>query len=252
MNQHKMLQLNKYLLSPEKIAAIPSDDRALMIWCGHIHNELMTLLGLYRAIANTSISCAVEREANTTQQLTVVKLIAGKLWEANELLNKGFFGNGLSKIYESILDPDTQKSLDTLKQYFSRKTSLYTLRHNYSFHYTFDVLTTLPDQWDRVPDELTFCAGRFPAHSLFFVSEVMVNKAMFMQLGAGNFAEGVQLFWDDIRNINDALIAVCGTLFTLVVHKYIGKGPPEIDMAVIGVLNPPSIDEPAMPFFVMP
>lgn len=246
-----MLGLNKFVLTPGQILAIPSNDRALMLWCSHIHNELMTLLGLYRAVSNTTCSCAIEQEAKVTQELTVMKLIAGKLWEAWKLLEKGFFGTGLSNEYE-ILDPASAQSLKNIKKYFGCKNSLNTLRNNYAFHYEFDALKDLPAGWDSAHDELTFYAGTVPAHTLFFLSEVIISKSMFMTLGADNLAEGVQIFWKDIKLINEDVIAVCGAIFTLVVHKYIGNSSSEIACARIGVLNPPPITQPSVPFFVMP
>lgn len=248
MTPPTLLPLTKYVLSREQILGIPATDRALMIWCGHIHNELMTLLGLFRAVGNTEVSSAVEREAQIAQQLTVVKTIAGKLWESWELLRKGFF-SGLAKTYEPLLDAKTKRSLDVIKGYFGRTPPLHALRNHYAFHYAFGDLCDLPDKWDSVTDELTFYVGPVPSQTLFVVSEAIVNRSMFVELGAGNLADGVQRFWADIAKINEALIAVSAALFGLVVQQHVG-GPSDIDNATIGVVNSPPMEEPFVPFFV--
>lgn len=250
-DEHVMLNLNKYVLTADKLSAMPSADRALMIWCGHIHNELMTLFGLYRAVANTTHSCAIEREAKTTQELVVVKLIAGKLLEAWELLRTGFSGTCLSKKYVPMFDDISGTSFKNITRYFGSGSSLQTLRNSYAFHYTFNELINFPDGWDSAPDELTFYVGSVPAHTLFFISEAITNRSMFLQLGAGNLTEGVQIFWSDIKAINEDMLAVCQAIFNLIVREHIGS-PAEIGSVRVGVLNPPPIRQPAVPFFVMP
>ncbi|MCF8150731.1 MAG: hypothetical protein K9K30_16635 [Burkholderiaceae bacterium] len=248
--QCEMLALRKYVLSPQEVSAIPDADRALMIWCGQIHDELMTFLGARRAVANTSTDSATELEAKVAQELAIAKVVAGKLWEGWALLEKGFFGNSLSKRYEPLLDPGTKESLGALKKYFRHSPRLYALRNSYAFHYDYDALKTLPDGWDHAPDDLHFYVGPVPAQSLFFLSEAIVNRSMFIQLGAGNLADGVQRFWDDIGSMANALIAVTATLFGTVLQEHVG-GPTKLASVTVGVVNPPSIDAPTLPFFVL-
>jgi hypothetical protein len=248
---HSMLELRKYVISPEKILEMPSEERSLMLWCGHIHNELVTLLGMYRAVANTPCNSATEREANVMQLMTVTKLIAGKLWEGWNLLRKGFFGTALSNEYQQLLDEDATNALALLGVYFGKENMLGKLRNSFSFHYDFDKLKALPEGWDTPPEELTFYVAPVPAISFFSISESIVTKSMYLQIGAGSMDEGVRKLWDDLSLVINPMIGLCLGIFLVMVKQHIGDHN-QIDHVVVGVLDPPKREEIVAPFFVVP
>lgn len=252
MEQYTILPLRRFVLPADKLAFMPADERSLMIWCGHIHNELTTLLGFFRATANTKADSAILVESKTAQQLTIMKIIAGKLYEAKELLRVGFFGTQLSKIYEQMLYEGARGSIAFIKEYFDKKqNTLYMLRNNYAFHYDFNAIKDLPNHWESSEDELSFCTGNYPNHNLYFMSEVIINKTMLQELGAGRIEDGVEKFWGDISKLTNATIDVCGALVALIIKRHIAS-PEELDSAVIGILNPPASEEPSVPYFVLP
>lgn len=246
-----MLELNKYVLPADAIVRIPGDDRSLMIWCGHIHNELVVMLKFLGAVGYTNCDNATEVEANTVQLLTTAKIIAGKLWEGWLLIEAGMLKNKATREYVDQLNPEAVAALEELKKYFGSNNRLKQIRNSYAFHYDFNGLKELPEGWENVPDELSFSVGAFPFHTLFFVSEVVVNKSMFLAFGANDAKEGARKFWDEISSVTTSMIRLCGGIFSSVIERHVGK-PGEIDAAIVGIPNPPRESEVVAPFYILP
>jgi hypothetical protein len=110
-----------------------------------------------------------------------LKLLAGKLNEAHQVIQSTYFGSALAKTYDARLSADGRDALVKLKRYFSKKNNVHNIRKNYAFHYSPDELTqVLPS----ISNELViYMQHKGPANNLFFFAEVVAAEALFRTLG---------------------------------------------------------------------
>jgi len=92
------MELNKIRISREKLDSIPRTERIFFIQVGQVLNELNTLQKVV-FVAAKHTEDTLERRGRHLQALLFSRMLAGKLWEAWELLGKDFFQAKLSKEY---------------------------------------------------------------------------------------------------------------------------------------------------------
>src|ERR1043165_7751474 len=108
------MQIKVATLSKAKLDAIPEAERAFYVHIGHLRNELTILNRLLLWINNNPYDNLVQGSVNLGQGLTITKLLAGKLWEGWELLNKVYFPAKLGLIIEPNLSQTAKKAMQEL------------------------------------------------------------------------------------------------------------------------------------------
>jgi hypothetical protein len=95
--------LTKVRVSRQQLNAIPRKERIFFIQIGNLLNDLNIFQKLI-FISGKHTEDILERRGRNLQALLFVRILAGKLWEAWQLLERDFFGAKLSQQYESSLD----------------------------------------------------------------------------------------------------------------------------------------------------
>ena len=238
--------LNKILISREKLNSIPERERIFFIEIGNLLNELNTLQKVI-FIAAKYTEDTLERRGRNLQALFFVRILAGKLSEAWELLKRDFFGAMLSQEYETRLDSDAKKNLEKLKKYFSRQNLIHQIRNEFAFHYSSP--EEIKRQLDEVPREEVFELLLAPEHGncLYSMSDVILNFALLNAVDPADPWRAMDRVLSETFDVTRQFLDFLGECLVIIADQYIS-----LDSEKVEVSNPPALDDLALPYFVRP
>jgi len=191
----------RFNIDRKRLDSAPEEERTLFLMLGHFSNQ-SAVLGKWVAWCGPCEGLSeLERKGRVAQSMMVMTLLAAKLNEGWELLQKQFFGSGVSKEYAAKLDEEAQGSLKELSRYFGRENAIRVCRDEYAFHYDSDALkthyTTLPAEEDT-----DFYLCEFGGCNLFHVAEMAAGHALLAKLGKGDRRAGMELLIDETLRVS--------------------------------------------------
>ena len=129
-----MVAIYRFELTPARLAKIPQADRKWLFFHGHVTNEINLLTKLMlKSDPNLDDPSDFRFVAASAQTVTIAKLLAGKQFEAGEVLRKSFFGSRVRRDVEPMLSPEAHDALRKLEQYFGDEHPLGKLKTNLLF-----------------------------------------------------------------------------------------------------------------------
>ncbi len=170
-------------LKKETLQKLEPKERSLFFVLAHFANEINALqkfvLWSGRRLSDENAALS----GQITLMLMFIRLLAGKLHEANELLNKKFYGTKISSMYNGSLSEEAQTALKEIKQYFRRKNVIDYARNDFAFHYS-------PNEMDMVLPQVleneleVYIQNDGSANNLFYFAEVLANKALLQTINS--------------------------------------------------------------------
>jgi hypothetical protein len=228
---------------------IPEDERTLLILLGHVANELNVLVRLFHWSASVEDTSPIEQKGNNTLVFTVIRIFTGKLHEAWQLLTKAFFSSKLAQSYEQEMSDEDKEHLNELKQYFSKKNLIATVRNGYAFHYAPDQVSS---SYSSVPEteELHMYLGETDLNSLYFFADAITNRALLHAIKPDDHQAAMEQLRVETTHIHAAFLHVISALMVIGVKRHLGQTLEELD--TIEVEIKPALDSEAVriPFFV--
>lgn len=193
-----------------KLLLLPEDERTLYFSLGHAANEVNALTKLLYWASNGLARNEAEQHGCEALELLFIQLLAGKLNESYNLLNKKYSGVGLSKKYDSKLDDAAKESLQRLKRYFGPENACNKIRNNFAFHYCPNELAaTLP----TLTDELHAYLQRDAApNNLFAFSETLLSQALLELIRSIGDYDSIDKLVRELFNVGFWFIQVSGAL----------------------------------------
>lgn len=192
-------------LDKAEILRLPEKDRRLLLGIAHMMNEVMVL---WRA-AHWSRIRREDSDHVTKGQLATqffyLRMLAGKEWEAWEMLHQSFFPvKVLSEGFRDSGSPEGQAALAALKKYFNGPNLAKNLRNKLSFHYApeeiDDALAKVGDDVGLHFDMYVEDEGKF--NTLYYFAEELVAHATIARTGLVGSAA--------ITKLEDELVTVSG------------------------------------------
>jgi hypothetical protein len=181
----------QYKIDRKQLDGAPEEERTLFLMLGHFANQSAILGKWVNWVGPVEGQSGLERKGRAAQSILVLTLLAAKLNEGWELLQKQYFGAGVSKDYARKLDAEASDSLKELGRYFGQDNAIRTCRDQYAFHYDPNVLKdgykTLPND-----EETDFYLCEFVGCSLFHVAEMAAGHALLEKLGKGDRRVGME------------------------------------------------------------
>jgi hypothetical protein len=202
-------------LDQSKLLLLPKDERTLYFSLGHAANEVSALAKLLYWVSNGLARNEAEQRSHEALVLLFIRLLAGKLNETWVLLEKKYFGAGLSKKYDSKLDNAAKESFQKLRRYFGSENACNKIRNQFAFHYSPDELAaTLPTMTDELHAYLQRDAA---PNNLFAFSEALLAQALLLSLKSLGDYESLdklvgELFYVEVwfAQVTDALMFAIG------------------------------------------
>jgi hypothetical protein len=117
------------------LETIPEAELAFYTHFGHVRNELLVIEKFLYWTTKNKADGDVLSDVNVFQELTIIRLLAGKLWEGWQLLNNRAYSKTLVSL-ETKLNPKTRTALKELGAYFDNKKNIIEeIRNRFAFHY---------------------------------------------------------------------------------------------------------------------
>jgi hypothetical protein len=243
------MQLRRIGLSVENLRAIPPKERALFVLLGHVANEVNTIDKITYLSTLALEGPRWQAQATAAQTLILARVLVGKLYEAWEAIQSGYFRSRLSRVYVDLIDNETTSSLDRLKKYFGRKNLLNRVRNEVAFHYSLEhAAIPVPD--DALPEELAMYLHESAGSQFIQVSDYLMTIALAESLAPGAPENALEVLLAELRDVCiDLNEFVLGFMHAVLVHR-IGADSLARSGSVQNVANAPSATRKRLPYFI--
>lgn len=245
------MKVRRLNLPIHALSQLPENERTFLLMAGHMQNEFVALHKIFAWCVSPGVgSTRIEHMVNGSQGFMVAKLLAGKLHEGWQLLNKAYFSSKLSLTLTPLLHEPTRLSLDGLKSYFSNSNLIYAVRNSFSFHYSAEEIARHWHEAASEPDFDLFIGGEY-GNTFHQASETAVNMAILNQINRNDKAAALKTFLNDVQNaahlFNDFLDGVMIVILERCFRTSLsGLGVEEDVRPTLG------IDDIKIPFFYVP
>jgi hypothetical protein len=131
------MEIYRAVLDRAKLAAMPENERTLLLLLGHASNEINVLSKLILMMQKDDPPSLVFDHVEAGQTFILMRLLTGKLHEAWELFRTRVQSDpAISKTYLPQLGPRANTALQALKRHFGQGSVLTAIRNKVAFHYS--------------------------------------------------------------------------------------------------------------------
>jgi len=221
-------------LSRSKLAAMPEDERVLLLLLAHASNEINVISKLILMMRKDEPPTPIVDHVEAGQIFILMRLLIGKLHEAWELFKYRVHGNrAIADKCIPRLRPEASTALQQLNRHFGQGSSLTAIRNKISFHYTDkDNLTEANFQQLPPTEPLQFYLSKTTGNSFYHAGELIA------QLSAINLVKSLPPGPDDGRSVAaHSFESLCGTIIE------VSRDITEVFGELIGVLSEDAVED---------
>ena len=210
-------------LNKAKLLEIPEAERKLLVTIAHLQNEIR--FSLYGVVWSHDFSSNndVVVHGQISLNFFYLRILAGKLHEGWQLLQKHYFPNkDLNTDFNSNGNEEAVILLKELGKYFGKTNAISEIRNNLSFHYSPD---DLAKHIEKLPEDLDlYIAKENDANTLHYFAEALANRGVLAKLNYGENVNPLEAIYAELITIAKKF-----NKFNMLYIKYaIGKYSPEI------------------------
>ncbi len=104
------MKIQTYTISKQALMEVPAKERVSFLLAGHFANEIIFLSKLLIITRHQPLE-KIPAKAELTQALFVHKILTGKLCEGWQMIGRYYYGTGISKVYNELLEKDAQEAI---------------------------------------------------------------------------------------------------------------------------------------------
>jgi hypothetical protein len=238
-------------LSGGDLAAIPREERILLVQFAHLHNTINVIRRWLLSSEESGASDA-ERHAAVTQRGLATRMLCGVLNEGSNVLERSLLRTRISEKYHPRLTAEGQRLQERVVSYFCERNVIKTVRNRFAFHFD------RPDvdrQIHEVAPEQSFplyvCEEQ--GNSLYYLAEEVVGVSMLRVVGslidADDPTEALRGLQSEVLEISGAFDRVIAEYLAIILLEYF-EDTKWRDAEDMQIENVPPIDEIRTPFFV--
>jgi hypothetical protein len=245
-------------LTKTDLDRIPADERFFYIMAGHFANDVNILSQLLIAAFNSAFARPGEvprdephNAAGQAQLFLVLKLLGGRLHEANSLIGSQYFAKGLHKKYENEMSEKARDARGQFSAYFGGDSNVITaIRNKFAFHLNREEIELV---YDAVNNDFEFAhyLGEYIGHTLFFGSEIISINAMTTLVNASTPLEAIDKIHKDIIDVSQWLDLFVVGFMQVMINRYLAPIKRE-QIQNLTIQAEPSINGCTLPFFSSP
>ena len=249
------MNIYRVKFSKSELSKLPEDEQIFLFQMAHFLNEISMLHKCLVMSGNgLSTSNEIERQGQVSLSIFFLRLLAGKLKEGWEMLQKDYFGSKLSRYYKKELTLSGRDSLKKLEQYFAGENVVSFIRNEFSFHYGKGKIKDGKGKFREVlkevlskaiDSEIFEMALSEEATSLYAFSDIMVHKAIFEYLEPSDIEKSLKKLMDEVvRDVSRWFIDFGNECLRVTVEKL------NIEYTKAEIPDPPLLREMRLPYFV--
>lgn len=216
------MQLQRVSLTVSQLRCIPDDERSLIVVLAHALNETNALNKLLFLCTNIDHEPQWKAHAHASQAFILARTLVGKLNEAWNTIQVGYFRSKISVAYSNSLEATATEALNHLKSYFGRKNLLNEVRNNFAFHYSLEhAKTCIPE--DTPAEDLTIYLHERNGNSLYQFAEYIMSKALIDTTSPTDPEAALGTLLSEMSTVVAALNEFVQGLLFVVLDKHIGE-----------------------------
>jgi hypothetical protein len=151
----------------------------------------------------------------------IAKLLAGKLHEGWQLMQKAYFGSKLSLELAPLLAESTRQELIDLKAYFSKPNLIYTVRNTFSFHYSAEEIAKHWQDAALEPD-FDFFIGNEYGNTFHQASEMAVSFAVLKSINPESLSAALETFLREVQNVTSLFNGFLSGVMIVLLERCLG------------------------------
>ncbi|MBU6481951.1 MAG: hypothetical protein KGS09_15545 [Nitrospirae bacterium] len=187
----------------DMLLKMDSADRAFLLLAGHMQNELNSVHKVFAWCLHsrsTDRRSSIERLADGIQAMIYARILAGKLYEARQVLSAAFFATKLWQRVKPRLDPTAQEALKKIEKYFSNIKTIKKVRNSFAFHYS---AAEFGLNWEAAADEGPFelILGGTVGNNLHLASELVANTALLSAINSNDREDALRTFFNEVQSV---------------------------------------------------
>jgi hypothetical protein len=246
-----MAQLQRITLTKSDLDRIPPDERFIYVMAGHLANEVSILQKLLIIGRNSLDREGAAGEAARVQQFLLIKLLAGRLHEANVLISRHYYGKKLHQKYEADLSEKARDSLFKLRKYFGEASNAITpIRNKFAFHTDRKEIEKIYDDIGGDDPLVLYFSKKYNGHDLFLGHEMIFLNAMSKVVDLPTPRDRISKIYLDTTVVSVWLGEFVTGFIQLMIDKYIGVRPNQVENVTI--VDDLPVTRYTLPFFVTP
>lgn len=242
-------------LTKERLAAMPADERSLLLLLGNAVNEINVLQKLTLMMRKDAAPSKIVDHVEAGQILILLRLLIGKLHEAWMLFAaRAKSSKSISGRYLAHLSPDAASALSRLNKHFGKGSALTAVRNKIAFH-SKDEHNLVEANFQSLDASEPWEFYLSPRHvnSFYYASELVVMGSAIALVApsasagsarddANGFAKLCSLTTDVARDVVDLFVELISLIFEA--HF---KG---VDAFAVDVGEMPKVSLLQLPFFL--
>lgn len=231
------------------------EQRSFLLLGGHALNELNSLNKAFLAATNNKVETdtkQIEGLAAGLQGMVFARLLAGKLFEAWELIRTRFLGrSGFVDEMSPMLHPDATRALTELKEYYEKqRNGIVYIRNNYAFH---DTEKLMERHWRRSAERhpMEWILGGTIGNNLFTGGTATCNMSVFDLYDAQHLGRGMDGFFNELYDIVRKTTTCLEGINLVILERAAGERIAALPHLTVRI-NPPRADSIRIPYFMSP
>ena len=218
-----MIRVHRLEISKAQLAAVPSDERALMLLSGHTLNMLGVWIKLIRFSTNRAAANPVEARIGEAQSQIILRSLFGVIAETWEWLRRPESQRLVGRKYLPMMPEEAAEAYASLKRSFGGSGLLHNLRNRFSYHHpsTDDLaraFTSVPEDADW-----SWYVASDHTNSLYLSCETVVGYGVAGLASAADANAGFAAILRETITVANALNAFITSLLALAVRSNFGE-----------------------------
>src|SRR5262249_16641975 len=190
----RLIQVN---FSKAQLDKLPKDDRIFFVQLAHFLDEIAILNKCLMFSGQTEAETEAQRSATAIQNLFFIRMLAGKVNEGWEMLEKSYFATKLSQKYYKCLPNEARESIDKLGRYFGRSNLIHRLRNEYAFHYKRENIDSEIEAFKR-DVILTMFLTEHRGNDLFVFSDTIINYSILRSIDKDDIQKAMDRLYEEL------------------------------------------------------
>lgn len=238
------MELAKITFKRESFDLIPKGERIFLVQLSLFANEI-TMLHKLIVFSNNYKDGKTVLTAQNVQSFFLIKLLAGKLYEGWQMLQKSYFKRSLSKQYEKILSKKGRDSIGHIKSYFGKRNLISLIRNKYAFHYDYEhinkELASIP-----ADEDLELYLAPDHGNSLYSMAHIISSYALFDEVDSSDDFKALDKIFKDVLGVASKFLVFAGELSGKIWQTY--RIP--VSVGKVHIRRVPTINSVRLPYFI--
>ena len=245
-----MVKIYRIPVPKDALERMPEHERALLLLLGYIANQISMIWKFISYSKNYQPVGEIDENASAVQAHMLVRLMAGMVNEAWQVVTKQFLQSRLGKEYVELLDEGGRQALADLKRLFGNSNLLTQVRNNFAFHYPdsgeINAAFEAASKDETLKGCFEFYFSEHGFNSLFLISDAVMVHGI-GRMGGGDTVAVHKELMDALTRASLAVNEFLKAFVAAAWRRHMGS---EMAAREVVDVNAPSGDAVILPFFI--